>query len=70
MRSHKGTHFAAAPPTLSLIPGTPSTAPSTPATPTGTENIGVYSAIAVSAYIDIVRKRVTDIVKDIQAIDC
>jgi cell division septum initiation protein DivIVA len=34
-----------------------------------TEYIRVYLAIAVSAYINIVYKRVTDIVKDIQAID-
>ncbi len=69
MRSRRGTRFAATPPTLSLIPSTPSAAPRTPATPAGTENVGVYSAIAVSARVDIVREWVTEISKDVRAID-
>ena len=56
MYSCKGIYFTAAPPTLLLIPGTPSTAFSTTATPTSTENVRVYTAIAVSVYINIVYK--------------
>ena len=55
--------------TLSLIPGTPSAASGSAATPAGTVNVGVYSAIAVSARVDIVREQVTEIAKDVQAID-
>ena len=69
MRSHKDIHSAAAPPTLLLIPSTPSAASSTTTTPTSMENVKVYSAIAISIYINIVYKRVTEIVKDIRAID-
>ena len=56
MRSRRGTYFTTAPLTLLLIPGTPSTAFSTTITPTGTENVGVYSVIAISTYVDIVRE--------------
>ena len=68
MRSRKGTRSVAAPPTLSLIPGTPSAASGTVA-PAGTENVGVYLAIAVSARVDIVRERVAEVAKDVRAID-
>ena len=56
MRSCKGIHSTAAPPTLLLIPNTPSTTSSTVATPTSIENIKVYLAIAVSACVNIVYK--------------
>jgi len=69
VRSRKGIYSAAAPPTLLLIPSTPSTASGTAATPAGIENIRVYLAIAVSARVNIVCKWVTEIVKDIRAID-
>ena len=68
MRSHKGTRSITTPPTLLLIPSTPSTASST-ITPTSTENIRVYLAIAISARVNIVYKRVAKVVKDIRAID-
>ena len=70
MYSCKGIYFAAVFPTLLLIPGTPGTVFNTTATPTGIENIGVYLAIAVFICINIVYKQVTEIVKDIWAIDC
>jgi len=66
MHNCGGTHFAVAPLTFSPIAGTPGGA----AAAAGTEYVGVYSAIAVSACIDIVCKRVTDITKDVWAIDC
>jgi len=69
MRSRRGTRSAAAPPTLLLIPGTPGATSGTTAAPAGTENVGVYSAIAVSARVDIVRKQVTEMAKDVRAID-
>jgi len=69
MRSRRGTHSTTTPPTLLLIPSTPSTTSSTTAAPTSTENIKVYLAIAVSVCIDIVYKQVTEIAKDIRAID-
>ena len=56
MRSYKGIHSTTAPPTLLLILSTPSTASSTAAISAGMENIKVYSAIAVSAHVNIVRK--------------
>ena len=68
MRSRRGT-CSAAPPTLSLIPGTPGAASGTAATPAGMENVGVYSAIAVSARVDIAREQVTEIAKDVRAVD-
>ncbi len=64
-RNRGGTRSAVAPPTLSPIAGTPGGA----AAAAGTEYIGVYSAIAVSARVDIVRERVTDIAKDVRAMD-
>ena len=70
MRSCKGIYFAAAPLTLSLIPGTPGAASSTAATSASTENIGVYLAITISTRVDIVYKQITKIAKDIQAINC
>ena len=68
MRSRKGTRSIATPPTLLLIPSTPGTASST-ITPTSTENVRVYLAIAISARVNIVRKWVAKVVKDIRAID-
>ena len=65
MRSRRSTCSAAAPPTLLLIPGTPGTASGTAATPTGTGNVGVYSAIAVSVRVNIVYKWVADMAKDV-----
>ena len=65
MCSRKGTRSATAPPTFSLIPGTPSAAPSTLATPTSTENVRIYLAIAVSTHINIVHEQVTKIAKDV-----
>ena len=65
MCSCKGIYFAAALFTLLLIPDTPSAAFNTPTTPTSIEGVGVYSAIAVSACVNIVRKQVAKIVKDI-----
>ena len=56
VHSYKSTHSTAAPPTLSLIPGMPSAASSTTAAPASTENVKVYSAIAVSARVNIVYK--------------
>ena len=67
MRSRRGTR-SAAPPTLSLIPGTPGAASGTAATPAGMENVRVYSAIAISARVDIVHE-LTEIAKDVRAID-
>ena len=68
MRSYKGTHSVATPPTLSLIPSTPSAASST-ITPASTENVRVYLAITISARVNIVYKRVAKVVKDVRAID-
>ena len=56
-----GICFAITPPTLSPIAGMLGGA----AAATSIEYIGVYLAIAISIYIDIVYKRVTDIVKNI-----
>jgi len=68
MHNHKGTHSIATPPTLLLIPSTPSAASST-ITPASIENIRVYLAITISTRVNIVRKRVAKVAKDIQAID-
>jgi hypothetical protein len=54
--SYKGICFVAAIFTLLLIPSTPDTVSGTTVTPTGTENVGVYSAIAISTHINIVYK--------------
>ena len=40
------------------------------ATSAGTGNVGVYSAIAVSACVDIVCEWVANVAKDVQAMDC
>jgi len=69
MRSRRGTCSAAAPFTLLLIPGTPSAASGTTTAPAGTENVGVYLAIAISVRVNIVCKQVTEIAKDVRAID-
>ena len=61
-RNRRGTYFAITPPTLSPITSTLGAAA---AATTSMEYIGVYSAIAVSIHVDIVYKRVTNIVKDI-----
>jgi len=65
MRSRRGIRSAATPPTLLLIPSTPGAASGTTAAPTGTENIRVYLAIAVSTCVNIVREQVTEIAKDV-----
>ena len=65
MRSYRGTCSATAPFTLLLIPGTPGTAFSTTTALIGIENIGVYLAITVSVYVNIVYKQVIEIIKDI-----
>ena len=69
MCSHKSTCFAAAFFILLLIPGTPSATSGTTATPASMENVKVYSAIAISVHIDIVCKKVTEITKDVWAIN-
>ena len=61
-RNCRSTCFAVTPLTLLPIAGTLG---STTAAATSMEYIGVYLAIAISIYIDIVYKKVTDIVKDI-----
>ena len=58
----RGICSTVTPPTLLPITATPGSAA---AATTNTEYVGVYSAIAISVYIDIVYKRVTDIAKDI-----
>ena len=64
MRGRRGTCSAAAPLTFLLITSTPGTAVAA-TTSAGTESVRVYLAIAISACINIVCKRVADIVKDI-----
>ena len=68
MYSRRGTCFTATPPTLSPIAGTPGTTIAVTAS-TSTGSIRVYLAMAISARINIVYKQITDIAKDIQAID-
>jgi hypothetical protein len=65
MRSRKGTHSAVTPPTLLLIASTRGTASSTAAALASTENIRVYLAITIFIRVNIVYKRVTEIVKDV-----
>ena len=65
-RNRGGTYFTVIPPTL--LPIT-STSGSITAAAASIEYIGVYLAIAISIYINIVRKRVANIAKDIRAID-
>jgi hypothetical protein len=64
MRSCRGTRSATASPTLLLIPGMCNTAFTTAAAPTIIENVGAYSAIAVSIRVNIVCEWVTEIAKD------
>ena len=54
MYSCKGICSATVPFTLLLIFSTPGVAFGTTVTPISTENVGVYSAIAVSAHVNIV----------------
>jgi len=68
MHSRKGTRSITAPFTFLLIPSTPSAAFSI-ITPTSTENIRVYLAIAISARVNIVYKRVAKVVKNVRAIE-
>ena len=56
MCNYKDIHFNATPLTLLLIPSTPNTTSSTIAIPTSTENIKIYSVIAVSIRVNIVYK--------------
>jgi len=65
MRSHNGTHSAAAPPIFLLIPCTPSTVSSTAAAPISIENVGIYLVITIFTRVNIVYKWVTRIVKDV-----
>ena len=58
-RSYKGTCSAVALPTLLPIAGKPGAATA------GREYIKVYSAIAVSACVNIVRKKVINMAEDI-----
>ena len=62
MHNRKGTRFTITPPTLSPITATPGGAA---AATTSIEYIGVYSAIAISIYINIVYKKIINIAKDI-----
>ena len=64
-----GICSAITPPTLLPITGTPGGGSGSNTT-IGIEYIEVYSAIAISIRVNIVYKRVTDIVKDVQAMDC
>jgi len=68
-RGYRGTRSTAAPLTLLPITGTPGAAIAT-TTSTGTESVRVYLAIAVSARVNIVCKWVTNIAKDVRAINC
>ena len=62
MRNCRGIYFTITPPTL--LPIT-STLGATATATASIEYIRVYSAIAVFIYINIIYKRVTNIVKDI-----
>jgi len=68
MHGRRGTRSTAAPLTLLPITSTPGTTIAATAS-ASTGSIRVYLAIAISARINIVYKRVTNIVKDVQAID-
>ena len=65
-----GICSAVAPLTLLPITATPGGGGGAATTSTRTGPIRVYLAIAISIYINIVYKRVTNIVKDVRAIDC
>jgi hypothetical protein len=54
--NHKSTYFAVAPLNFSLITSTPNTTTTAVITSTNIGNIKIYSAIAVSARVDIVYK--------------
>jgi hypothetical protein len=64
MHSRRGTRSTATPSTLLLIPSTRGAASSTTTAPASIENIRAYLAIAVSARVNMVYKRVTKIAKD------
>ena len=64
----RGTHSTATPPTLLPIASTPDTAVITAASASA-GSIRVYLAITISIHINIVYKWVTNIIKNIQAID-
>ena len=64
----RGTRSTTAPLTLLLIAGTLGTAV-TAAASASAGSIRVYLAIAISTYINIVYKQVTNIAKDARAID-
>jgi len=68
IRGYRGTCFTAIPSTLLLIASTLGAAIATTAS-ASTESIRVYLVIAVSVCVNIVYKRVTNIAKDIRAID-
>jgi len=68
MRGYRGTYSTAASLTSLLITSTPGAAITATAS-ASMEFIGVYLVIAVSTRINIVYKRVTNIVKDIRAIN-
>jgi len=67
IRSRRGTHSTAAPIFLPIAstPGTTITATAF----ASIESVRVYLAITISARINIVYKRVTNIAKDVQAMD-
>ena len=65
IHDRKSTHSAVTPLTLLPIAGMLGTTAATTATSFSTGNVGVYSAIAISAWVDIICKRVTNIVKDV-----
>jgi len=62
--SRRGTRSTTAPLTLSLIASTLGAA-ITATTSAGAGSVRVYLVITISAYINIVCKRVTNIVKDV-----
>ena len=70
MCNRGGIYSTVAPPTLLPITSTPGGGGGGGGNTTASmEYIGVYSVITISIHVDIVYKRVINIVKDIQAID-
>ena len=67
-RGRKGTRSTTAPLTLLPIASTPGTTITATAF-ASIESVRVYLAITISARINIVYKRVTNIAKDVQAMD-
>ena len=67
MRNRGGTRSAVTP--LTLLPITSILSSATATTAAGTEYVRIYLAITISIRVNIVRKRVTNIVKDVWAID-